>query len=132
MPINPDKAILVNPDKAILAAWRLVHSVEFGPRGEKRYPLGENAIGCIIYTEAGVMAVQISRRPRAPMEPDAIVDCNDYLAYFGRYWLDTERAVIHHQLQGQLFQGYYPDDLKRKYRLFDDKLSLEPLDERSH
>lgn len=119
-----------DPRKAILGTWRLVHSVEFG--GEKRYPLGENAIGCIIYTEAGMMAVQIGRRARAPMRPTAVVDHNDYLAYFGRYWLDTENAVIHHQLEQQLFSGTYPDDLKRKYRFFDDKLLLEPLDEKDH
>src|SRR5262249_31260070 len=117
-----------DPRKAILGTWRLVHSVEFGPSGEKRYPLGEDAIGYIIYTEAGVMAVQISRRARASIGPNAVVDHDDYLAYFGQYWLDTESAVIHHQLEQQLFPGIYPDDLKRKYRFFDDKLLLEPLD----
>jgi hypothetical protein len=40
----------------------LVHSVEFGPGGEKHYPFEEDAIGYIIYTESGVMAVQITRR----------------------------------------------------------------------
>jgi hypothetical protein len=58
-----------DPRKAIFGTWRLVHSVEFGPGGEKRYPLGEDAIGCIIYTDAGVMAVQIGRRVRAPIGP---------------------------------------------------------------
>jgi hypothetical protein len=121
-----------DPRKAILGTWRLVHAVEFGAGGEKRYPLGEDAIGCIIYTEAGMMAVQIGRRARAPMRPTAVVDHNGYLAYFGRYWLDTENALIHHQLEQQLFPGTYPDDLKRKYRFFDDKLLLEPLDEKDH
>ena len=102
-----------DPRKAILGTWRLVHSVEFGPGGEKRYPLGEDAIGCIIYTEAGVMAVQIGRRARAPIWADA-VDHKDYLAYFGPYWLDTENALIHHQLEQQLFPGIYPDDLKEQ------------------
>jgi len=31
-----------------------------------------------------------------------VVDNEDYLAYFGRYWLDIENAVIHHQLEQQL------------------------------
>jgi hypothetical protein len=122
----------IDPRKAILGAWRLVHSVEFGPDGKKRYPHGEDAIGYIIYTEAGVMAVQISRRARAPMGANAVVNNKDYLAYSGRYWLDTENAVVHHQLEQQLFPGIYPDDLKRKYSLFDDKLSLVPLDETNH
>jgi hypothetical protein len=121
-----------DPRKAILGTWRLVYSVEFGPGGEKRYPFGQDAIGYIVYTEAGVMAVQISRRSRPPTWPNAAVDNQDYLAYFGRYWLDTENAVIHHQLEGQLFPGHYPDDLKRRYRFVDDKVLLEPLDERDH
>ena len=107
---------LQTPAKRILGTWRLVRSVEFGPGGEKRYPLGEDAIGCIIYTEAVVMAVQTGRRARAPIGANAVVDHKDYLAYFGRYWLDTEDAVIYHQLEQQLFPGIYPDDLKRKYR----------------
>lgn len=78
------------------------------------------------------MAVQISRRARAPMGPSPAVNHNDYLAYCGRYWLDTENAVIHHGLEQQLFPGIYPDDLKRKYHFFDDKLLLEPLDEKDH
>lgn len=41
------------------------------------------------------MAVQIGA--------NAVVHHKDYLAYFGRYWLDTENAVIHHQLEQQLF-----------------------------
>jgi catechol 1,2-dioxygenase len=117
-----------DPRKAILGTWSLVHSVEFGPSGEKSCPLGEDAIGYIIYTEAGVMAVQITRRARAPIGPNAVVDHNDNLAYFGQYWVDIENGVVHHQLEQQLFPGLYPDDLKRKYRFFDDKLLLEPLD----
>ena len=121
-----------DPCKAILGRWRLVHSVEFGRGGDKRYPLGEDAIGCISYSEASMMAVQIGRRARAPIGANGVVDRKDYLAYFGRYWLNTENAVIHHQLEQQLFPGTYPDDLKRKYRFFDDKLLLEPLDEKDH
>ena len=121
-----------DPRKAILGTWRLVHSVEFGPGGEKSYPLGEDAIGYIIYTEAGVMAVQVSRKARAPTAPNAVVDHNHYLAYFGRYSVDIENCAIHHQLEQQLFSGLYPDNLKRRYRFFDDKLLLEPPGEKDH
>jgi catechol 1,2-dioxygenase len=85
---------------------------------EEALSLGEDAIGYIIYTQTGVMAVQISRRPRAPIAPNAVVDKKEYLAYFGRYWLDTEDAVIHHQLEQQLFPGIYPDDLKKEIPRF--------------
>ena len=64
------------------------------------------------------MAVQIGRRARAPMEPNATVGHNDHLAYFGRYWLDAENAVIHFELEQQLFPGTYPDDLKKEVLAF--------------
>lgn len=69
-----------DPKRAILGAWRLVHSVEVGPGGERSYPFEEDAIGYIIYAESGVMAVQISRRVRAPAGPEPIVGKKDYLA----------------------------------------------------
>jgi hypothetical protein len=53
--------VSADPRNAFLGAWRLVHSVEYGPGGEKHYPFGEDAIGYIMYNESGVMAVQITR-----------------------------------------------------------------------
>lgn len=117
-----------DPRKTICGAWRLVHSVEFGPGGEKRYSFGEDAVGYIIYTESGVMAVQIARRVRPHAGPTAAFGKADYLAYFGRYEVDVEKGVVRHLLEGQLFLGDHPDLLERQYRFYDDKLSLQPLD----
>ena len=118
----------VDPKTAILGTWRLVHSVEVGPGGEKRYPFGEDAVGYITYAESGVMTVQITRRVRAPAGPEAVVGKKDYLAYFGRYELDLDQGVVRHLLEGQLFPGDHSDRLERKYHFFDDKLSLKPTD----
>jgi hypothetical protein len=112
---------------AILGTWRLVHSVEYGPGGEKRYPFGEDAIGYIIYSESGVMAVQITRRGRPVTGPNPVVTEKDYLAYFARYELDVQNGVVRHILEGELFPGR-AEDLERKYHFFDEKLSLKPLD----
>ena len=117
-----------DPKTAILGTWRLVHSVEVGPGGEKRYPFGEDAIGYITYAESGVMTVQITRRVRAPAGPEAVVVKKDYLAYFGRYELDLDKGVVRHLLEGQLFPGDHPARLEREYHFFDDKLSLKPTD----
>ena len=51
-----------DPRKAIVGTWRLVHYVEFRPRGALYYPFGQDAVGYISYSESGVMAVQMSRR----------------------------------------------------------------------
>ncbi len=117
-------ATLDDPRKAIVGAWRLVHLVEDGPDGQRRYPFGEDALGCIMYSETGVMAVQIARRVRAGVAEGR----PDYLAYFGRYELDTENRLVHHLLEAQVRPGDYPDDLVRSYEFYDDKLSLKSRD----
>ena len=116
-----------DPREAFVGTWRLVHSVEYGPGGERHYPFGEDAIGYIIYSESGVMAVQISRRRHPTAGPNPVVGKKDYLAYFGRYELDVQNAVVRHLLEGELFPGH-AEDLERKYDFFDERLSLKPLD----
>jgi hypothetical protein len=43
----------------IVGAWRLVHSIIIKADGTKEYPLGEDAIGYICYSDTGIMAGQI-------------------------------------------------------------------------
>ena len=42
--------------------------------------------------------------------------------------MDTENQLIRHFLEGQLHPGSLSDTLERKYRFYDDKLSLRPWD----
>jgi Lipocalin-like domain len=125
VPQGPIMAI--DARELIIGTWRLVHSVEFQPSGQKHYPFGEDAIGYIIYTDAGVMSVQISRRRRREAASDSSIK-EDYLAYFGHYEVDLKNEMVIHFLEGQLFPGSHPDRLERKYRFYDDKLSLKPHD----
>ena len=113
-----------DPRKAIVGAWRLVHLVESRPGGGRHHLFGEDAIGCIMYSETGVMSVQIARRVRAGDAEGR----PDYLAYFGRYEVDTENRLVRHLLERQIHLGEYPDRLERSYEFYDDKLSLRSLD----
>lgn len=113
--------------KLIIGAWRLVHSISINAEGKKEYPLGEDAIGYICYNDTGIMAVQISRKSRDEVT-DAARLKHDYLAYFGRYEVDTGKQVVRHLVEGQLFPGGHPAVLERKYRFDGDLMSLRPVD----
>lgn len=113
--------------KLIIGAWRLVHSISINAEGKKEYPLGEDAIGYICYSDTGIMAVQISRKSRDEVK-DAARLKHDYLAYFGRYEVDTGKQVVRHLVEGQLFPGGHPAVLERKYRFDGDLMSLRPVD----
>ena len=92
-------------------------------RMEKRnIHFGEDAIGYICYSDTGIMAVQISRKSRGEVKDLAHLK-HDYLAYFGRYEIDTDKQVVRHFVEGQLFPGGHPGVLERKYR-FDGDLML--------
>ena len=105
----------------------MVHSVITDADGKKEYPLGEDAIGYIYYSDTGIMAVQISRKTRAEVKDPSQLE-HDYLAYFGRYEIDTGRQVVRHFVEGQLLPGSHPPVLERKYRFDGDLMSLRPVD----
>ncbi len=117
-----------DPRKAIVGTWRLVHTVEYGPDGTPHYPFGPDAVGYISYSESGVVAVQITRRERVGDAQRPAGGPSDYLAYFGRYEVDTKNQLVRHFLEGQVHPGNHPATLERKYRFYDDKLSLRPWD----
>jgi hypothetical protein len=110
----------------IVGAWRHVHSVIISADGKKEYPFGEDAIGYIWYSDTGVMAVQISRKSRAEVNDPASLK-HDYLAYFGRYEVDTGKQVVRHFVEGELFPGGHPAVLERKYQFDGDLMSLRPV-----
>lgn len=89
---------------------------------------GKEAIGYLHYSDSGIMAVQICRRDRAAMRDVAELK-HDYLAYFGRYEIDTGKAVVRHFIEGQLFPRERPAVLERRYRFEGDLMALTPVDD---
>jgi len=109
----------------IIGVWRLVHSINITYDGRTEYPFGKDAIGYIYYSQSGIMAGQISRTSRTS-DPSNLVD--GYLAYFGRYEIDTERQVVRHLVEGELFPGVHSETLERRYSFDGDLMSLKPVD----
>ena len=111
----------------IAGTWRLVHSVVINQEGKMEYPYGEDAIGYIYYSGTGIMAVQINRKSRSEVKDLTNIQL-DYLAYFGRYEIDTEQQVVRHFVEGQLFSDDHPEVLERRYGFEGDLMSLKPVD----
>jgi hypothetical protein len=113
--------------KLIVGTWRLVHQIKINSDGKTEYPYGEDAIGYIHYSDTGIMSVHISRKSRA--EAKDVSDLkHDYLAYFGRYEIDTDKQVVRHFVEGQLFPGDHADVLVREYHFDGDLMSLKTVD----
>ena len=109
----------------IVGVWRLVHSINITSEGKTEYPFGKDAIGYIYYSRSGIMAVQISRKSRTSDPSDLL---HEYLAYFGRYEIDTERQVVRHVVEGELLPGVHSETLERRYSFEGDLMSLKPVD----
>lgn len=113
--------------KLIVGTWRLVHQIKTNSDGSTEYPYGDDAIGYIYYGDTGIMSVHISRKSRAEAKDISELK-HDYLAYFGRYEIDTEKQVVRHFVEGELFPGDHSHVLVRKYRFDGDLMFLRTLD----
>jgi len=113
--------------KHIVGTWRLVHQIKINADGTTEYPYGEDAIGYISYSDTGIMSVHISRKSRAEVKDIADLK-HDYLAYFGKYEIDSEKQVVRHLVEGELFPGGHAQVLVRKYRFDGDLMYLKTVD----
>src|SRR3954468_14035145 len=99
-------------EELLVGAWTLVEWSEKKTDGSKSFPLGEHAIGQIIYTADGQVAAQLARRGRRlfPSEDwrkagteDAARAFKEYFGYFGTFSIDTRRKVVTHHVEGSWF-----------------------------
>ena len=118
----------------LVGAWRLVSWFEIKTTGERAYPLGEDAVGQIIYTKDGrmtaqLMAVQPERFRsddwREASETESARAWKQYFGYFGRFTVDLdENAVIHH-IDGSWFPNLVNSKQKRQFEFEDSRLVLK-------
>lgn len=118
----------------LLGAWTLVEWSEQPPDGPKAFPLGEDAIGQLVYTADGHVAAQLARHGRRPFlsadwreadREDAARAFKEYFGYFGTFSIDAERHVVTHHVQGSWFPNLEGRDQERRYRFEKDLLILD-------
>jgi len=113
--------------KLIVGTWRLVHQMRINSDGTTEYPYGDDAIGYIHYSDTGIMSVHISGKSRDGTKNISDLK-HDYMAYFGRYEVDTKEQMVRHFVEGELFPGDHNEVLVRKYRFDGDLMYLKTAD----
>lgn len=116
---------------SFIGTWRLV-SFEFRSKdGQVNYPYGKDAVGYIMYSQDGYVAITVmsANRPEfasaditagSSEEKGAAVDT--YFSYCGRYEVRGDR-VIHH-LEVSLFPNWIGGDQERIFEFKDNRLIL--------
>lgn len=100
-------------ERPMIGAWRLEDAATILPDGRRTDLDGRKGPydGLIIYTEAGMMAVQIASR-RARLDPATPFDrvpadqrlafLDTYEAYFGHYTVDLKAGIVRHHCEASL------------------------------
>jgi hypothetical protein len=118
----------------LLGSWELIEYTQTLDTGHVHHPLGEDAVGSIIYTPERRMAVNIMRRGRAswalpnpgagtPAETAAAAA--GYIAYAGSFTVDEAAAVVEHHVDVSLFPNWIGAVQRRFVDLRGDDLVLE-------
>ncbi len=118
----------------LLGAWRLASwdwSDEAGNKVDS--PLGEEAIGQLIYDRSGAVSAQLMR----PNQPRFVDDdwrrahlaeraaaWLGYFCYFGTYTVDEAAGTVTHRVAGSWFPNLVGTDQLRYVTLAENRLSL--------
>jgi len=120
----------------LIGAWELIDLVEEPEDGSPgRYPMGEDAVGLIVYTAGGFMSVQIMARehvagageaddPYGRTAEDFATEARTYFAYSGPFEVDEEHDIVVHKVRTSLYPGWVGQDQRRAARLDGEVLEL--------
>jgi hypothetical protein len=118
----------------LVGAWELREWSEIRMDGSKSYPLGEDAIGQILYAPDGHMAAQLVRVNRRKFASDdwrraspeeAAGAFMEYFGYFGVYEIDLRQQTVIHHVKGSWFPNVEGGDQFRHFRFQADRLVLD-------
>lgn len=127
------KAVRADDAAKLVGAWNLVSYEDREASGTPVYPYGRAPAGILVYDATGHMAVQIMKTPPPDVasgdwdrfttqEKVALFD--GYVAYFGRFEVDSTRKVVTHLPSADLSRLYIGKREERHYQLTADRLFL--------
>jgi hypothetical protein len=118
----------------LIGAWRLVSWSEAKKDGSTEYPLGEHAIGQLIYSADGHVAAQLARKEterlrqkdwRVASQAESAQAWKNYFGYFGTFSIDTEQHAVIHHVEGSWFPNLEHTDQVRIFRFKNEQLVLD-------
>jgi len=118
----------------LLGAWQLVSWEAHDATGAVTYPLGEDAVGQILYDAAGKMSAQLMRQKQARFVSEDWQQAraeekeaawSGYFGYFGTYTIDERAGAVTHHIEGSWFPNLIGTQQIRYYRFEGDRLVLD-------
>jgi creatinine amidohydrolase len=117
-----------------IGTWKLVTSEFRTSDGKVAYPLGEKAVGILMYDSGGRFAVQLMQldRPkfasgdmRGGTPEEFKTAAEGYVAYFGTYEVDDKKGTVVHYVEASLFPNWLGREQIRFFDFSDDLLTLK-------
>jgi hypothetical protein len=129
------RILTAKPDvrERLLGAWRLVSSDWRDEMGKVDSPLGDDAVGQLIYDGSGSVSAQLMRlnQPRFVDDDWRRADTAEraaawlgYFCYFGTYTVDDAAGTVTHHVEGSSFPNLVGTDQLRHFTLAESHLSL--------
>jgi len=118
----------------LLGSWELVSYQLDLDTGRTAHPLGEDAVGLILYTPQRRVAVNIMRpgratwaspNPAAGTQAETAAAAAGYLAYAGSFTVDEGASLVEHHVDVSLFPNWVGDVQRRFVDITGDELVLE-------
>ena len=115
----------------LLGTWHLARWESRYDDGRVIFPMGEDAIGFLIYAADGYMAATLSRRDRAPFVTGEMLSAeiaekargwDSYFSYVGRY--EVGEGKVTHYVEASQFPNWVGDAQLRLMNLDGERLEL--------
>jgi hypothetical protein len=113
--------------KQLIGSYKLVSYVMYDEKGTERPT--NYIVGQISYDAAGRMSAQLMAKDRpsagrGASEAERLAALSGYIAYFGRYEIDTERGVVTHHVEGSVNMGMVGQGMPRWFEFSPDGQTL--------
>ena len=118
---------------SVAGTWKLISYETVTPAGVRTYPLGEDAVGLLVYLPSGRMSVQFMRKDRPKFtsgdawrgtleEEKAAFE--GFFSYAGRYTVDAKRGVVTHHIEISSAPNYVGTDVERTFSISGNRVRL--------